>query len=216
MTRATREAAGYQATNDEQHLIEQAQAGDRQAFEKLIFEYDRDILGLTLHILGNREEAKDAYQETFLKAFCSINQFRRQSSFYAWIFGIATNVCLDRLRQRSKLRQEVSIDSAPRGCRVDSKEYLRAPSCQSNTERALSAVRVRERISRALTKLSTKERLVFELKHYQGLRLKQIGEMIGTTENTMRDCLYRAIRKLRAELTTSDPVCSPAFRQPHD
>ena len=87
------------AKDHDQGLIERAQAGDRQAFEELIFKYDRDILHLNVRLLRNWDEARDAYQETFLKVFRSIHQFRRQSSFYTWIFRIATNVCLDRLRQ---------------------------------------------------------------------------------------------------------------------
>jgi RNA polymerase sigma-70 factor, ECF subfamily len=169
MSTATDQASNLPQMNREQRLIEQAQAGDHQAFEDLVFKYDRHILGLTLRLLGSRDEAKDAYQETFLRVFHSLGQFRRQSSFYTWIFRIATNVCFDRLRQRKKVRQEVSI-------------------------------RLGERISRALNSLSTEERLVFELKHYQGMKLKQIGEMTGNTEDSLRDCLYRATRKLRAEL----------------
>jgi RNA polymerase sigma-70 factor (ECF subfamily) len=188
--------------NCHQDLIEQAQAGDRRAFEELIFEYDRHILGLTLRVLGNREEAKDAYQEIFLKAFRSIGRLPEQSSFYTWIFRIATDVCLDRLQQRKKLGQEVSIDRAPSEGRVSLKEILRSDSYSIDPEQALSAVGLRERISQVLNTLSTEERLVFELKHYQGLRLRQIGEMIGSTEDTIKYCLYRSIRKLRAELAT--------------
>jgi RNA polymerase sigma-70 factor (ECF subfamily) len=176
---ATEHTPSLEAMNHELLLIERAQAGDRQAFEDLIFKYDRDILRLTVHLLGNPDEARDAYREAFLNAFRCIRQFRQPSSFYTWIFRIATNVCFDRLRQRKKPWQQVSLD-----------------------EQSFCAAQLRERINRALNTLSQKERLVFELKRYQGLRLRQIGEMIGSTENTTRDCLYRATRKLRALLIT--------------
>ena len=188
--------------NYELRLIEQAKEGDQSAFEVLIFKYDRDILGLSLRLLGNREAAKDVYQETFLKVFRTIGQFHQQSSFYTWIFRIASNVCIDHLRKRRKPGEELWIDNDR-----SKRRTLAAASCQDNPERTLHVLRLRERISRALNALSAKERLVFELKHYQGLKLKQIGEMIGSDENTIKDCLFRATRKLRTELT-SDPNCA--------
>ena len=203
MKTAMEHTEGPQAMDQEGGLIERVQAGDRQAFEELIFKYDRDILHLNVRMLGNWEEARDAYQETFLKVFRSIRQFRRQSSFYTWIFRIATNVCFDRLRQRKNPRRQVSINSEVGDAfRSALKHTLRAASCYSNPEQSFFATQLRERINRALDTLSKKERLVFELRHYQGLRLRQIGEMIGSTENTTKDCLYRATRKLRALLIT--------------
>jgi RNA polymerase sigma-70 factor (ECF subfamily) len=202
MRTVTEHTPRRQAMDHERLLIERAQSGDRQAFEELIIKYDADILRLTIRLLGNPDEARDAYQEAFLKVFCSICQFRQQSSFYTWIFRIATNVCFDRLRQRKKPWQQVSIDSETRdGFRGALKQTVRATSCYSNPEQSFRATQLRERINQALSTLSQKERLVFELKHYEGLRLKQIGEMIGSTENTTKDCLYRATRKLRASLT---------------
>lgn len=193
--------------NHEQRLIEQAKEGDPSAFQKLIFGYDSDILALSLRLLGDREEAKTAYKEAFLEVFRTIGQFRQQSSFYRWILRIATSVCIDRLRKRKEWEEEVWIDSDRSKSRPPLTEVLPAETSQNNPEGALRALRLRERISRALNALSAKERLIFELKHYQGLKLKQIGEMIGSHENTVEDCLYRASRKLRAELTTA-PDCA--------
>ncbi len=204
---ASHQHTDLRAINHEQRLIEQAKEGDQSAFQELIFRYDRDILALSLRLLGSREEAKDAYQETFLKVFRAIGLFRQQSSFYTWIFRIATDVCIDRLRKRRKTEEEVRNDSDRSKSRTPLTEVPPAASCQNNPERALHALRLRDRISRALDALSAKERLVFELKHYQGLKLKHIGEMIGSDENTIKDCLYRATRKLRAGLTT-DPNCA--------
>ena len=84
-------------TDEEKLLIEQAQSGDRMAFEELIRRHDREILRLAFHMLGNREEAREVFQETFLKAYRSLSRFRFESSFYTWIYRIATNVGLDHL-----------------------------------------------------------------------------------------------------------------------
>jgi RNA polymerase sigma-70 factor (ECF subfamily) len=192
----------------EQFLIERAQAGDRYAFEELIYKCDRQILRFILRMLRDRDDARDAYQETFLKAFRSIGRFRCQSSFHTWVLRIATNVCFDRLRERQKSSQECSIDATTRAeSGMPLKETLRDANRYRDPEKSASLAEVRERINRALDTLSKKERLIFELKHYQGLRLKQIGELLGSAENSVKHHLWRATQKLRVELAGLWPSC---------
>jgi RNA polymerase sigma-70 factor (ECF subfamily) len=190
-------------SDEEKLLIEQAQSGDRMAFEELIRRHDREILRLAFHMLGNREEAREVFQETFLKAFRSLSRFRFESSFYTWIYRIATNVGLDHLRKRQTLKEEVSYesDSESHPDRPAIKDTLAATTYYSNPERRLYGKEVGARIQEALKTLSEKERLVFELRHYQGLRLKMIGEIMGSTEETAKNYLFRATQKLRSHLS---------------
>jgi RNA polymerase sigma-70 factor (ECF subfamily) len=189
-------------SDEEKLLIEQAQSGDRMAFEELIRRHDREILRLAFHMLGNREEAREVFQETFLKAYRSLSRFRFESSFYTWIYRIATNVGLDHLRKRQTLKEEVSYesDSEAHPDRPALKDTLAATTYYSNPERRLYGKEVGARIQEALKTLSEKERLVFELRHYQGLRLKMIGEIMGSTEETAKNYLFRATQKLRSHL----------------
>jgi RNA polymerase sigma-70 factor (ECF subfamily) len=198
-----RTAQGVHDSDEEKLLIEKAQSGDREAFEELIRRHDRDILRLAFHMLGNREEAREVFQETFLKAFRSLNRFRFESSFYTWIYRIATNVSLDHLRKRQTLKEEISYESDTESHpdRPALKDTLAATTYYSNPERRLYGREVGEKIQEALKSLSEKERLVFELRHYQGLRLKMIGEIMGSTEETAKNYLFRATQKLRAYLT---------------
>src|SRR5881628_2425651 len=83
-----RTAQRVHESDDEKLLIEQAQNGDREAFEQLVRRHDRDILRLAFHMLGNREEAREVFQETFLKAYRSLGRFRFESSFYTWVYRI--------------------------------------------------------------------------------------------------------------------------------
>jgi RNA polymerase sigma-70 factor (ECF subfamily) len=191
-------------SDEEKLLIEQAQSGDRMAFEELIRRHDREILRLAFHMLGNREEAREVFQETFLKAYRSLSRFRFESSFYTWIYRIATNVGLDHLRKRQTLKEEVSYesDSEAHPDRPALKDTLAATTYYSNPERRLYGKEVGARIQEALKTLSEKERLVFELRHYQGLRLKMIGEIMGSTEETAKNYLFRATQKLRSHLST--------------
>jgi RNA polymerase sigma-70 factor (ECF subfamily) len=93
----TAEAGLAQFTD--QQVIERAQAGDRAAFEELVHRYDRDVLRLALNLLHSPEDARDVYQETFLKIYRNLHRFRSECSFYTWIYRIVTNVCLDHLRR---------------------------------------------------------------------------------------------------------------------
>jgi RNA polymerase sigma-70 factor (ECF subfamily) len=153
-------------------------------------------------MLGNREDAQEVFQETFLKAFRSLHRFRFESSFYTWVYRIATNVGLDRLRKRNTLREEISYESDDKSNpdRPALKDTLAATTYYSNPERRLYGKEVGERIKTALNTLSEKERLVFELRHYQGLRLRMIGEIMGSTEETAKNYLFRATQKLRNQL----------------
>lgn len=190
-------------SEEERLLIQQAQSGDREAFTQLVYRHDRDILRLAFHMLGNREDAQDVFQETFLKAYRSLARFRSDSSFYTWIYRIATNVSLDRLRKRQKLREEISYeaDSTTDPDRPALKDTLEEKSYYSNPERKLYGNELGEKIQEALKTLSEKERLVFELRHYQGLRLRMIGEIMGSTEETAKNYLFRGTQKLRSYLT---------------
>src|SRR5580693_10147868 len=85
---------------DDRTLIERAQAGDRSAFELLVQRYDRQVLRLALNVVGSAEDARDVYQEAFLKIYRNLRSFRFECAFYTWIYRIVTNICLDHLRRR--------------------------------------------------------------------------------------------------------------------
>src|SRR5260370_17730653 len=98
LTGASRRAL---AAPDDRVLIERAQSGDREAFEELVHRYDRDVLRIALNILHKPEDARDVYQEAFLKIYRNLHRFRFECSFYTWMYRVVTNVCLDHLRRRS-------------------------------------------------------------------------------------------------------------------
>src|SRR5579863_6020801 len=85
---------------DERCIVAEAQAGNRSAFEELVRRYDRDVLRLALNLMKRPEDARDVYQEAFLKVYRNLHRFRFECSFYTWLYRIVTNVCLDQLRRR--------------------------------------------------------------------------------------------------------------------
>ena len=185
---------------NDSELIRAAQRGDRAAFESLVRQYDQAVLRLALHLTGSEPDARDIYQEAFLKAYRHIGNFRFECSFYTWIYRIVTNLCLDHLRKRQTRKEDSGtvIDSS--GQEVDLLDRVSDDRSGANPERDLMRRELGDKITAALTRLTPRERMVFELKHYQGLRLRTIGEMLNTTEETAKNTLFRATQKLRSAL----------------
>lgn len=183
-------------------LIRASQRGDRGAFETLVRQYDQAVLRLALHLTGSEADAQDIYQEAFLKAFRHIGNFRFECSFYTWIYRIVTNLCLDHLRKRQTRREDPHVLTDSSGQEVDLLERVSDDRAGANPERDLMRRELGAKIAHALTRLTPRERIVFELKHYQGLRLRTIGEMLNTTEETAKNTLFRATQKLRGVLVS--------------
>jgi len=190
---------GPSRVNDAE-LIRAAQQGDRAAFEELVRLYDQPVLRLALHLTGSEHEAKDIYQEAFLKAYRNLGSFRFECSFYTWIYRIVTNLCLDHLRRRQVRKEEPGVRTGPEGEPVDLLAQIADERPGASPEQELMRREMGKRIARALNKLTPRERMVFEMKHYQGLKLRTIGEALNTTEETAKNTLFRATQKLRAVL----------------
>lgn len=188
---------------DERTLVSEAQAGNRVAFECLVQRYDRDVLRLALNLMKRPEDARDVYQEAFLKVYRNLHRFRFECSFYTWLYRVVTNVCLDHLRRRQARPEdqapEVNLGRHEEGM-TDFFERQREHRPTLDPERRLFGKEIQARLAVAMERLSPRERMVFEMKHYQGLKLRAIGDALGTTEETVKNSLFRATRKLRSEL----------------
>lgn len=187
---------------NDSELIRAAQRGDSSAFEVLVRQYDQAVLRLAMHLTGTEADARDIYQEAFLKAYRHIGNFRFECSFYTWIYRIVTNLCLDHLRKRQTRREDPQTMTDMSGREVDVLERVSDDRAGANPERDLMRRELGAKIAQALGRLTPRERMVFELKHYQGLRLRTIGEMLNTTEETAKNTLFRATQKLRSALAT--------------
>ncbi len=185
---------------DDTRLIRDAQQGDTRAFEELVRQYDRAVLRLAIHLTGSPEDGQDIYQEAFLRAYTNLNRFRFECSFYTWIYRIVTNLCLDHLRKKHSRMKELTTTISPDGEEEHVVERMPDKSSAANPERSLVGRELRDRICRALGTLTPRERVVFELKHYHGLRLRTVAGMLNTTEGTIKNTLFRATHKLRFEL----------------
>jgi len=185
---------------DDTTLIREAQQGNRAAFEVLVRHYDHSVLRLALHLTGSETDAQDIYQEAFLKAYKNLGSFRFECSFYTWIYRIVTNLCLDHLRKRSVRKEDAPVAVDHSGEKYSVLDQVADVRSGANPERDLMRRELGKKIGAALSRLTPRERMVFELKHYHGLKLRTVGEMLHTTEETAKNTLFRATQKLRSAL----------------
>ncbi|OYW07785.1 MAG: RNA polymerase subunit sigma-24 [Acidobacteriia bacterium 12-62-4] len=185
---------------DEASLIRAAQRGDEDAFALLVRAHDQSVLRIALNLLRSPEDARDVYQETFLRVHRSLQQFRFDCNFSTWLHRIATNICLDHLRRRKVRREAPRVALAPSGQELDPLDSVAEPRADSDPQRRVLSEELRGRIQAVLAELSPRERVVFEMRHFEGMRLRAIGEALGTSEEAAKNCLFRATQKMRVAL----------------
>ena len=183
----------------EAEAIERAKQGDGAAFEVLYNLHRRRVYSLCLRMTANTAEAEDLTQEVFLRVYRNLHTFRFDCSFHTWLYRIVTNLCLDHLRKRKVRREESGVVDGEDGVR-DRLQSVPEGGVDGDPQRVLFSRQVKARIDTVLAELTPRERMVFELRHYQGLRLRAIGEVLGTTEEAAKNCLFRATQKMRAAL----------------
>jgi len=192
-------ATGARVSPQVDTLIRAAQRGDQDAFEQLVRTYDQSVLRMAMNLLRSPEDARDVYQEAFLRVYRNLHSFRFDCSFHTWLYRIVTNICLDQLRKRKVRKEETAVVETSDGA-IDRMESYEEEAAEANPERSMWNRELKQRIESALVRLTPRERMVFELRHYQGLRLRNIGEMLGTTEEAAKNCLFRATQKMRGVL----------------
>lgn len=184
---------------DEHALIRAAQRGDPDAFEHLVRTYDQQVLRMAFNLLHSQEDARDVYQEVFLRVYRNLSKFRFDCSFSTWLYRIVANLCLDQIR-KWKVRKEESQSIDTTAGEVDRFQFVPEQRADVDPQRQLLSAEVKARIEDVLEQLTPRERLVFEMRHFQGMRLRAIGESLGVTEEAAKNCLFRATQKMRAAL----------------
>jgi RNA polymerase sigma-70 factor (ECF subfamily) len=177
-------------------LVREAQSGSQAAFEQLVHTYDQAVLRLALRLTGSASDAQDIHQEAFLKAYKKLDGFRFECSFGTWIYRIVTNVCLDHLRKNRARKKNNAIE-------ITDDELLNQLSDDrpgNNPEQQLLDRELGAHISKALQRLTPRERMVFDLRHFEGLKLQSVSEILNASEGSIKMTFFRATRKLRLQL----------------
>lgn len=179
----------------EQAWVQQAQAGSRQAFSRLVEVYQRPVYNLTYRMLGNAQEAEDAAQETFLRAYSRLRQYDGDFKFSTWILSIANHHCIDRLRKRRTV--QVSIDDNPVLQNLEEDSPL--------PEENLLDREAAAELQRLVSRLEPEYRTPLVLRYWEDHSYEEIAEVMGLTVAAVKSRLFRA-RKQVAELYRDNQV----------
>jgi RNA polymerase sigma-70 factor (ECF subfamily) len=186
----------------ENQLIKRAQAGDTEAFSRLAQGFERRIYSLALHFTRDPHDAEDLAQEVWLKAFRALDTFRGEASFYTWLRQIMVNTFLNHRRGEALHYREARINDAFAEAEPETLDELsfmldgRARSVEEDYERKLLV----NGVMQALGKLTPQQRLIFLLKHREGMTYEEISKAFGCSTGTVKKSLYRAVAKLREQL----------------
>ena len=171
-------------------------------FDRVIDLHQRRIYRLALDLTGNHHDAEDLAQQTFLKAYQGLNGFRGESRLGSWLHRIAVNTHIDCQRGLSEAARRTQRSWDDEDDFVSSAAERRPAG---NPEKRAEAATIQRHIARALHGLSPRERAVFVLRHYQQLKLREIASVLDVSEGTVKSLLFRAIRRLREELSFYRP-----------
>jgi RNA polymerase sigma-70 factor, ECF subfamily len=183
---------------DESVLVSQAREGDTRAFGELVRRYEGKIFRLAQHVTNNREDAEDVLQETFMKAYEHLDQFKGDSKFYTWIVRIAVNQALMKLRRR-KTDKSVSLDE-----QIDTGEdtiVREIAAWDEDPEQRFSREELGEILDHAVDALEPPYRSVFVLRDVEELSTEETAEALGLSIPAVKSRLLRARLQLREKLT---------------
>jgi RNA polymerase sigma-70 factor, ECF subfamily len=167
----------------------------RASFEELVIRHQRRASRIAYRYLGNAADADEAVQDAFIRAFSHLSSFQEGLSFSAWFTRILVNGCVDRLRTRARrsARFVPFSGGAPEGPEPEARFADRRPS----PEAQLLARERRQQMAAAVWQLPPRQRAIVVLTHYEGRTPREVGELTGLNESTVRVHLFRAVRKLR-------------------
>lgn len=176
--------------------IQQALAGDHQAFTRLVEAYQIPVYNLTYRMLGNAKEAEDAAQETFLRAYTRLVTYQTDKKFSSWLLAIASHYCIDLLRRRRFTW--LSLDELP---------FLdQAAGERNQPEEAAIRREERDEVRQMLAQLPPQYRAAVILRYWYELSYLEIAEVMGTTESAIKSRLYRAREMLAQQAMASQTV----------
>ena len=181
----------------ELQAIEKVKKGDADAFGYLVDKHQKLVYNLALKMLVNPEDAEDAAQEAFIKAFRSINSFRGESKFSVWLYKLTNNICLDMLRKKREATVSLSVEDADGG---DDSE-IEIADARFSPDEVYEKKEMREALHRGLGELDEEFRSVLVLREVSGLSYDEIAQTLDLDPGTVKSRIFRARKKLCTILT---------------
>jgi len=181
-------------TRTDEELVALSIAGDVESFNQLVLRWERPIYALAYRVLGREEEARDIVQETFLRAFRGIGNFRGQAKFSSWVYRIALNLCRDWMRRERR----APIAPTPEG--VDVVELAAEQGPAESIEDLVARHDMSRVVARAMATLPDEQRTAIILKEYHGMTFQEIADLQGCPLSTVKTRLYQGLSVLRRHL----------------
>jgi RNA polymerase sigma-70 factor, ECF subfamily len=180
--------------------VQRTLAGERDAFRVLVERYSRNVYRLAYRMTGNSHDAEEVVQEAFLRAYQKLGQFEGNSNFGTWVYRIAANYAIDRIRQRNaeESRQESPGRAMEDGQEVDPVAMVRDPS--ASPERLAGSAELGAKMKQALDALTPAERTAIVMRHWEGCAIEEIAAVLKSNSNATKNTVFRAVSKLRKAL----------------
>ena len=180
-------------------LIQKARSGDMLAFEQLLYRYDRHVLNIAYSFRNSEDDAKDIYQEVFIRVYKGLKSFQFRSEFSTWLYRITTNVCISYKRKEQRHNLE-SLDTSVFEDEDSSSKLSDFIMGDDEADELAVSSDYSKHINKALEVLPTQQKLAFTLKYYQGYKVKEIADMMQCAEGTIKRYLFNAANKMREQL----------------
>jgi len=180
--------------------VERTLAGDRDAYRVLVERHSHSVFRLAYRMTGNRHDAEEVVQEAFLRGYQKLGQFAARANFGTWVYRIAANYAIDRLRQRQK---EEARRETPRAEERDAPENDPVNGVQDEAptpERLTQSIELRKQMGQALAALSEAERTAFVMRHWEGCGIEEIAGVLKSSSSAAKNTVFRAVQKLRHAL----------------
>lgn len=180
--------------------VERTLAGDRDAFRALVERHSHNVFRLAYRMTGNQQDAEEIVQEAFLRAYQKLNQFASRANFGTWVYRIAANYAIDRMRQR---KSEDAKRALPARANDDGHEpdpMSAVPDTAPSPERLAQSGQLAVEMRRALSELSPAERTAFVMRHWGGSGIEEIADALKSSTSAAKNTVFRSVQKLRKAL----------------
>jgi RNA polymerase sigma-70 factor, ECF subfamily len=180
--------------------VERTLAGDRDAYGVLVERHSHNVFRLAYRMTGNRHDAEEVVQEAFLRGYQKLGQFAARSNFGTWVYRIAANYAIDRMRQRRKEESRRELPKAEGQDGLENDPLTRVKDDAPTPERLTQSIELRKQMELALAALSEAERTAFVMRHWEGCGIEEIAAVLKSSSNATKNTVFRAVQKLRRTL----------------
>jgi RNA polymerase sigma-70 factor, ECF subfamily len=180
--------------------VERTLAGDRDAYRVLVERHSRAVYRMAYRMMGNAHDAEEVVQESFLRAYQKLKQFAGNSNFGTWVYRIAANYAIDRIRQRNADEAKRETRSKPTEDSLEVDPLSQVQDMSPSPERLAGSAQLADRMKLALAELSPAERTAIVMRHWDGCGIEEIAAVLKSNPNATKNTVFRAVQKLRRAL----------------